>query len=134
MPSTTANAGLGLRPCLSLWLCLELRSCLGLRPCLSLWLCLGLRPCLGTVSNKQLCRQTFKPCSSAAQTNPKGFKPSRKNRSLGRFFCFYLHICQKSRTFAAELQLHQKTHRNENIFEHLFSMDSQSVNRLFVLG
>ncbi len=29
-----------------------------------------------------------------------------KNRSLGRFFCFYLHICQKSRTFAPELQLH----------------------------
>lgn len=30
---------------------------------------------------QRLCRQTFKPSSSAAQTKPKGFKPSKKNRS-----------------------------------------------------
>ena len=48
--------------------------------------------------------QTFKPSSSAAQTKPKGFKPSMKNRSLGRFFSFYLHICKKKCTFAQNLQ------------------------------
>ena len=31
---------------------------------------------------------------------------SRKNRSFGRFFCFYLHICKKNRTFAADLIWH----------------------------
>ena len=63
--------------------------------CLSLRLCLGLRPCLGTVSNKRLCRQTFKPSSSAAQTKPKGFKPSKKNRSFRAIFLFFLAYVQK---------------------------------------
>jgi hypothetical protein len=50
---------------------------------------------LGTVSNKRLCRQTFKPSSSAAQTKPKGFKPSKKNRSNRAIFRFLFAYMQK---------------------------------------
>ena len=53
---------------------------------------------------QRLCRQTFKPSSSAAQTKPKGFKPSKKNRSNRAIFRFFLAHMQKKAYLCSKIE------------------------------
>jgi hypothetical protein len=67
---------------------------------------LGLRPCLGTVSNKRLCRQTFKQnpkgsnqAAMLLKQTPKGSNHQEKSLNLGDFSLFIEHqkyiVCKK---------------------------------------